>query len=572
MRFINNSTLKISKKKRILIAYVSLFLAVMLFSSVTFAWFTAKDTATIESDEFSMNASSGLRVNEGEDISNIISLDNVYLSEVSSVDGRNIFLPISGSYSSNTDEMFFREATVGDQNKYFAYKDFTLTGDSKVTSIYVKGYNIEVIDANGNTYKYNGGTEIVYENGIPVSQVKKEECPVRIAFITDSADTPTVIDPTALVDKHVTNYNAVNTISSMGTPSTIKTAFTSFSNHFFSYNNPIFTLHGSESKDVTMVVWLEGTADSSVSDKFANATVSVDVELESNFSDTELIFFVDDTIGDDDTNVKHWINSNNSCIVTMSYYDDADKANKTVVMSPVAGSTTKWYAPIPKSVTTNIYFYRYSLTDEIIYNAWYTNAGVNNATSDRVKNDWLKNDYSAYGALQTDRGTATTYTALRGNGHGDVPSSDPDLQKKRLSPCIGFWGYTTSGGGSGGDSGGSGDSSGDSGSTSLISMGFSVNIPDSKNWISSNLKNGYAMYAVISTGGTETKYKLTTDTNDYKRCSVENLMITKGSVLKRFELISTYDLKKLELSNEVTLNSSYNYSYRVDDTKDIINT
>ena len=125
MRFINNSSLKITKKKRALIAYVSLFLAVMLFSSGTFSWFTVKDTATIESDELTMIASSGLRVNEGEDISNVISLDNVNLSEVSSVDGRNVFLPISGSYSSNTNEMFFREATVGDQNKYFAYKDFT---------------------------------------------------------------------------------------------------------------------------------------------------------------------------------------------------------------------------------------------------------------------------------------------------------------------------------------------------------------------------------------------------------------------------------------------------------------
>lgn len=97
-----------------------------------------------------------------------------------------------------------------------------------------------------------------------------------------------------------------------------------------------------------MVVWLEGTADTDVSDKFADATVSVDVELESNFSDTELIYFIDDTIGDSDGSTTHWINPDDSCIVTMAYYDENDNQTKTVVMNQVVGSKTKWYAPIPK--------------------------------------------------------------------------------------------------------------------------------------------------------------------------------------------------------------------------------
>ena len=59
-------------KKSLLIVYVSLFLALILFSTATFSWFTFFDTATIESDELIMNASTGLRVNEGEEISNII--------------------------------------------------------------------------------------------------------------------------------------------------------------------------------------------------------------------------------------------------------------------------------------------------------------------------------------------------------------------------------------------------------------------------------------------------------------------------------------------------------------------
>lgn len=559
---------KHSKNKRsILTVYVSLFLSMILFSSATFSWFVARDTATIQSNEFEMNASAGLRVNEGEEISNIISLENIKLSEVSSVDGRNMFLPVSGNYTADTYEMLFREASVGDQNEHFAYKNFTLTGDSELTQIYIKSYNIIVTDKNDNTYKYNGGTEITYEDNIPVSQVAKVECPVRIAFIVDSADTPIVIDPTALVDAHVTNYNAVNSVTSLGSPTTKETDYQSFSNHYFSYNDPIFELFGSESKNVTMVVWLEGTADTDVSDKFADATVSVDVELESNFSDTELIYFIDDTIGDSDGSTTHWINPDDSCIVTMAYYDENDNQTKTVVMNQVVGSKTKWYAPIPKNITTNIYFYRYSLTDEVIYNAWYTSPDVNSAISSTV-DGWL-DAYTDYGgALQTDRGTGTTYTALRGNGHGKVADSDPELQKKRLSPCIGFWDYTGSSGGSGGDSGGS--SGGDSGDTpALITIGFAVTIPDSKSWITQNLKNGYSMYAVISSNGTETTYKMATDTNEYKRCEIKNLMLSNGSILTGFRLISSNDSKELPMVSQITLSTSYNYTFTVNNSDKI---
>lgn len=560
-------------KKSLLIVYVSLFLALILFSTATFSWFTFFDTATIESDELIMNASTGLRVNEGEEITNIISIDGAVLSEVSSVDGRNIFLPVTGSYSSDTYDMLFREASIGDQNEFFAYKSFTLTGDSDVTSIYVKSYDIEVTDKNKNTYKYNGGTEIVYNSdGIPISQVSKVECPVRIAFITDSADPPTVIDPTALVDAHVTNYNAVKSITSTGYASTEKTDYKSFSNHFYSYNNALFVLHGSESKNVTMVVWLEGTADSNVSDKFANATVSVDVELESNFTDTEIIYFVDDTIGDDDATVKHWIKGDKSdCIVTMAYYDKSDNTTKTIVMNEL--SNTQWFAYIPKGITSNIYFYRYSLTDEVIYNAWYTNAGVNNATSDTVKG-WLENDYSSYGALQTDRGTASTYTALRGNGHGDVKDTDSQLQLKRLSPCIGFWDYT----GSSGGSGSGGDNTGGGSSTKpMVNITLSVIIPTpEKEWIQKNLRdNSYDMYAIIETDGVEAEYKLYTDPSNYDRCSKDGIHLKNGSKLVRFELKSSYGhVKQLPFESgvgPVILNKNHNYNFKINQNDKVIN-
>ena len=553
-------------KKSILVVYVSLFLSMILFASSSFAWFTVKNTATISSDDLAMNASAGLRVNEGESISNVITLDNVYLSEVSSVDGRNMFLPTSGNYSSETSDMFFREAGVGDQNQYFAYKNFTLTGDSDVTAIYIKGYNIEVDDQ-----VFNGGIEIEYDSsGKPVAQVKKDQCPVRIAFIFDSAEDPIVIDPTALVDKHVKNYNAIQSITSSGSPITQITDATSFSNHFFSYNNPLVTLHGSESKDVTMVVWLESTAGSEICDRYADKKVSVNIELESNFSDTDVIMFVDDTLPDNENAGEDgytWINPDGSCIVAMSYYDTVSKSNKTVVMYEI--DETHWRAPIPKTVVTDISFYRFSLDDEIIYNAWYTKEGVNNGISSNVS-QWL----SEMGkSLEESRGDNLTYTAIHGNGY-----SVTNNEAERLSPGIGFWDYdNASGGESGGESGGNtggGNNSGD-----YYKYGFSVNFE--KSWIIQNLKDaGYTMYVVIgspddTSGETAdgTAYPMVTDTSNYRRCSVDGLHLQEGSIVKRFELKSKYGhIKPLYLAYgqfSLKLDKGYNYTAIVNDSDKI---
>lgn len=553
-------------KKSILVVYVSLFLSMILFASSSFAWFTVKDTATISSDDLAMNASAGLRVNEGESISNVITLDNVYLSEVSSVDGRNMFLPTSGNYSSETSDMFFREAGVGDQNQYFAYKNFTLTGDSDVTAIYIKGYNIEVDDQ-----VFNGGIEIEYDSsGKPVAQVKKDQCPVRIAFIFDSAEDPIVIDPTALVDKHVKNYNAIQSITSSGSPITQITDATSFSNHFFSYNNPLVTLHGSESKDVTMVVWLESTAGSEICDRYADKKVSVNIELESNFSDTDVIMFVDDTLPDNENAGEDgytWINPDGSCIVAMSYYDTVSKSNKTVVMYEI--DETHWRAPIPRTVVTDISFYRFSLEDEIIYNAWYTKEGVNNGISSNVS-QWL----SEMGkSLEESRGDNLTYTAIHGNGY-----SVTNNEAERLSPGIGFWDYdNASGGESGGESGGNtggGNNSGD-----YYKYGFSVNFE--KSWIIQNLKDaGYTMYVVIgspddTSGETAdgTAYPMVTDTSNYRRCSVDGLHLQEGSIVKRFELKSKYGhIKPLYLAYgqfSLKLDKGYNYTAIVNDSDKI---
>lgn len=130
--------------KRFSVSYISIFLVLVLIITTTISWFTFQNTASIDSTEFTMRASSGLRVNDGEDLENHIRLDKFLLAEASSVDGRNMYFPSEGNFTDNTREMTFREGNAGDKNVLYAHENFTLQGDSQNTYVYVKSYSVSV--------------------------------------------------------------------------------------------------------------------------------------------------------------------------------------------------------------------------------------------------------------------------------------------------------------------------------------------------------------------------------------------------------------------------------------------
>ena len=78
--------------KKAAFSYISLFLIVMVLIGTTVSWFTVQDTANLKSDVMVFNSGTGLRVNDGEDITNHITIKDFKLDETSSVDGRNICL------------------------------------------------------------------------------------------------------------------------------------------------------------------------------------------------------------------------------------------------------------------------------------------------------------------------------------------------------------------------------------------------------------------------------------------------------------------------------------------------
>lgn len=473
---------RLNNTKKVTTSYVALFLVLSIFAVSTFSWFTIRDTATIDSDPFSLESAAGMRVNKGEEIRNTITVKQAKLKEASSVDGRNMFFPVDRGYgdkgqSVGTSEMKFREGTVGDKNNGYIYGDFTLTGQTGgQVEVYVKSYKVEVKNKNtGNTEVYDGATHITVDsNNKPSTYLAYQNpCPIRIAFIRNSAEASTVIDPTAIIDNYADECQAVSSVNSLGSATTTKAKGRSFSDYYFGTGAPLFTLDGLKSQNITMVAWLEATGENC--DAYEGQDVSITVELESNWKDMEYVTFVDKTKGDADNDQDtelRWV-GNAGCFLVMTYYDENFQNPKSVVMSESKSDGKKpieWIAYLPKDKITNISFMRYSKVKEKIkldgtndvevgriYNVWHTTAEVNTwiaankSGNGKKAYDWSldinKNGLQTY---RTDNGTATgnkenTYYAVHGNGYGDTPTV-----AENVAPCIGYWGtkYANSSGGS----------------------------------------------------------------------------------------------------------------------------
>ena len=331
----------------------------------------------------------------------------------------------------------------------------------------------------------------------------------------------------------------------------------------------MFTLLGQKPLDVTLVAWFEGAyEDQSVYDKYAGASVTIDVELESNYNDMEAITFIDKTRGDKGENTP-WIKTDD-CIVTMQY-KDTDTTQKTVVMKylgSVDGYNT-WTAALPKDVTTDISFFRFSTTNNIIYNSWHTKDNVNNELSPTAQG-WIVNNEDLY-PLQESRivngNRSLVYTAKRGNGYGKTDSTF-----ERLSPCIGYWDYSpsgstvetttpspttpTSGGGSSEDP--------------EINTGVYLKIPDTKQWLRNYLTSGvYEPYVIYNYNGVKSDHLMQFD-SDGARCTLDNCSAPRGSRVIGFKFVNKKGTHTLLIpaKNEYIFSMSFNVSYEVnnDDT------
>ena len=567
---------RLNNTKKVTTSYVALFLVLSIFAVSTFSWFTIRDTATIDSETFSLESAAGMRVNKGEEIRNTITVKQAKLKEASSVDGRNMFFPVDRGYgdkgqSVDTSEMKFREGTVGDKNNGYIYSDFTLTGQTGgQVEVYVKSYKVEEKNKNtGNTEVYDGATHITVDgNSKPSTYLAYQNpCPIRIAFIRNSAEASTVIDPTAIIDNYADECQAVSSVNSLGSATTTKAKGRSFSDYYFGTGAPLFTLDGLKSQNITMVAWLEATGENC--DAYEGQDVSITVELESNWKDMEYVTFVDKTKGDadDDENTElRWV-GNAGCFLVMTYYDENFQNPKSVVMSESKSDGKKpieWIAYLPKDKITNISFMRYSKVKEKIkldgtndvevgriYNVWHTTAEVNtwiaaNKSGNGEKAfNWSheinKNGLQTY---RTDDGTKNgnkenTYYAVHGNGYGDTPTV-----AENVAPCIGYWGTTYPN-----SSGGSVEpttteqlpTTGETYARADIQIDYNLWLNEYNSYNGGgglrNLlsQNVLVLKAVFDSNGTETAYEMKPQGGGDK-CVLSKTSVKGGSRLVRFDL------------------------------------
>lgn len=567
---------RLNNTKKVTTSYVALFLVLSIFAVSTFSWFTIRDTATIDSETFSLESAAGMRVNKGEEIRNTITVKQAKLKEASSVDGRNMFFPVDRGYgdkgqSVDTSEMKFREGTVGDKNNGYIYSDFTLTGQTGgQVEVYVKSYKVEVKNKNtGNTEVYDGATHITVDgNSKPSTYLAYQNpCPIRIAFIRNSAEASTVIDPTAIIDNYADECQAVSSVNSLGSATTTKAKGRSFSDYYFGTGAPLFTLDGLKSQNITMVAWLEATGENC--DAYEGQDVSITVELESNWKDMEYVTFVDKTKGDadDDENTElRWVGKA-GCFLVMTYYDENFQNPKSVVMSESKSDGKKpieWIAYLPKDKITNISFMRYSKVKEKIkldgtndvevgriYNVWHTTAEVNtwiaaNKSGNGEKAfNWSheinKNGLQTY---RTDDGTKNgnkenTYYAVHGNGYGDTPTV-----AENVAPCIGYWGTTYPN-----SSGGSVEpttteqlpTTGETYARADIQIDYNLWLNEYNSYNGGgglrNLlsQNVLVLKAVFDSNGTETAYEMKPQGGGDK-CVLSKTSVKGGSRLVRFDL------------------------------------
>jgi hypothetical protein len=568
---------RLNNTKKVTTSYVALFLVLSIFAVSTFSWFTIRDTATIDSETFSLESAAGMRVNKGEEIRNTITVKQAKLKEASSVDGRNMFFPVDRGYgdkgqSVDTSEMKFREGTVGDKNDGYIYGDFTLTGQTGgQVEVYVKSYKVQVHNRNTNEDEvYDGATHITVDgNHKPSTYLAYQNpCPIRIAFIRNSAEASTVIDPTAIIDNYADECQAVSSVNSLGSATTTKAKGRSFSDYYFGTGAPLFTLDGLKSQNITMVAWLEATGENC--DAYVDQNVSITVELESNWKDMEYVTFVDKTKGDskDDENTElRWV-GNAGCFLVMTYYDENFENPKSVVMSESKSDGKKpieWIAYLPKDKITNISFMRYSKVKEKIkldgtndvevgriYNVWHTTAEVNtwiDARKDDGKganaNKWSheinKNGLQTY---RTDDGTATgnkenTYYAVHGNGYGDTPTV-----AENVAPCIGYWGTKYANSSSGGVEPTTTEqlpTTGETYARADIQIDYNLWLNEYNSYNGGgglrNLlsQNVLVLKAVFDSNGTETAYEMKPQGGGDK-CVLSKTSVKGGSRLVRFDL------------------------------------
>lgn len=330
--FVNKAINKNNKKVSLLYKYtITVLLLFSLIVGGTYAWFMDDKISFVSEDYITIAADEGLRMEYDNNklLSEPIQIDNVAnrLSECSSLDGRDIFFPISDFAKGNTlaadfetDDLLFRSAGVNDKNTNYISIDFTLTSDSS--------------------------TGVWLSNESYISGVASEV--VRISLDKNDGTTPLVFDSTETGREYV--HQVVSNIDNSGavTDFAAQTPL-AFGDYYYGNvsDNVLFHMEPGDKLDMTMTVWLEGADDDCSSSVYDKNDLAIHIKFATGVNDAKLITFVDDTY-------EKWISDSDKYM----YVQDKDSAAfYEMIPSKDLENDHTWNVYLPKTVE-NIQFVR----------------------------------------------------------------------------------------------------------------------------------------------------------------------------------------------------------------------
>ncbi|MBQ4647596.1 MAG: hypothetical protein IJB76_00355 [Clostridia bacterium] len=408
-------------KKNIALSAFWLFVAfLMLISTVhneSFSWLFNKKTTDISSENIlKIHADEGLRM--GYDgvkfLTSPISVNNVssMLSECTSVDGRNVFFPVSefteqnyangtltgnGEHynDANTGDFLFRKSTANDKNNKYISVDFTLSSDVETKVWFSSESRIT-------------GTAVTA---------------LRVSLDFNDGSTPIVFD-SSQTGQSVTN-NVVASVSNEGLiESTNTQTANAISNYYFvseDEDNHLLSLSANEVAHATLTIWLEG-ADADCKDTiYAKNDLGINIEFSTGFKgNMRTIYFIDDTYGS-------WIADDG---YEMYAHDPDANFDYKMTKSDTYDSDHKWIVNLPET-TESVEFVRKSSSNNTVMQ-WDAGAlgvdaeyhALGEGLSGGIWEDGMQTmdiyfiDYTGLGWIRANNADITTsYYLTDGNGN-----------------------------------------------------------------------------------------------------------------------------------------------------------
>ena len=334
--------------KKFIITVIALLEAVILMYTMTFAWIEGSKSADVDNYNCEVSAGPGLEFT-GADIENgTLTLPDVTLEDCSSVDGRNFFFPTVGNLT-DSGVVSFRSGTDADKNKKYISTDFNVTAlpisDDPTQEIKV------YLDSESSV----------------TSDTITDLSAVRISFNFNDGTQPVLLCPSLETSTITRAVNAVGGVDAAGAMQTSSSVAASIPKYYYG-GSPLITLKQSETKHVTVSIWLEGTDPSCTSDILALKDLKINLKLTTTSNGKKIITFVD-------YSPSKWI-ANGSRDYTM-YAVGSNGIDYTMVLQS-GGDSRTFTTSIPEGVS-NVTFARKNNTTGNIESTWATDANMSDS-------------------------------------------------------------------------------------------------------------------------------------------------------------------------------------------------